>query len=308
MAYETPILLIVFNRPKKTQLIFDIIKKIKPKKLFISADGPRIDKVRDTFLCDEVKSIINKVDWDCEHEIKISNTNLGCKTNVVDSIDWFFSNVENGVILEDDCIPSFSFFTFCESLLNKYKNNENIMQINGFNGGINYNSLTKNSYYFSKMNHTWGWASWKRAWDKFDKNFLNYEELILKKNIRKYYIDKSISAWMKVYFDKSYSKEDNIWSSNWAFSILKENGLCITPSKNFVRNIGFDEESTSGKSEIFKKFSNISELELDEIIHPNAIKHNLKFDQILFNQVIKKIDPRASKFYYLVNIIKNYFK
>ena len=306
MSYNTPILFLVFNRPEKTQIIFDIIKKLKPKKLYISADGPRKNRIKDNLLCDQVRSIVKNIDWNCDHNFRFNDINQGCKVNVIKSIDWFFSNNEKGIILEDDCIPSESFFVFCEKLLERYNNNHKIMQINGFNGGLNFNSLIKDSYYYSKLNHTWGWASWKRAWNKFDKNFLEYDKY--KNKINNYYIDNGISSWMKVYLDKAFKNQDNIWSSNWSFSILKENGLCITPSVNLVRNIGFDTSATSGKSEIFKKFSNAKEFEFTNIIYPNEVKFNLKLDRITFNQVIKKIDPRASKFYYLLNIIKNFFK
>ena len=179
------------------------------------------------------------------------------------------------------------------------------MQINGFNGGLDFNSYIKDSYYYSKLNHTWGWASWRRAWRKFDKDFLEYDEY--KNKINNYYMDNGISSWMKVYLDKAFKNEDKIWSSNWSFSILKDNGLCITPSVNLVRNIGFDKSATSGKSKIFEKFSQAKELELKNIIYPKEVRFNLKLDQITFNEVIKKIDPRASKFYYCINIIKNLF-
>jgi hypothetical protein len=308
MSFEIPILLIVFNRPEKTQIIFDIIKKIKPNKLFISADGPRKNRNKDVDLCNQTKLIIKQIDWDCDYSFQFQEKNVGCKVNVINSIDWFFSNNEMGIILEDDCVPSKSFFSFCEELLNKYQDNEEIMQINGFNCGLNFNSYIQDSYYFSKLNHTWGWASWKRAWNKFDRNLFKYTEYKNENKIHTYYVDRQISNWMERYLDKAFNDEDNIWSSNWSFSILKENGLCITPSVNLVRNIGFDKTSTSGKAKIFEKFSRAQELEIDKLLHPKYIKFNLELDKLTFNQVIKKIDPRASKFYYLINLLRNFLR
>lgn len=307
MSYNTPILFLVFNRPEKTQIIFDIIKKLKPKKLYISADGPRKNRIKDNLLCDQVRSIVKKINWDCEQKIKFNNTNLGCKINVIESIDWFFSNVEEGIILEDDCVPSESFFYFCEELLSKYKNNEKIMQINGFNSGLNSYLDTDDSYYFSKLNTTWGWATWRRAWQKFDYNLESYIEFKQKGKIKEFYKDKGISKWMEKYLDKTFNKEDNIWSINWAFSILKNSGLCITPNINLIENIGFDKQSTSGKTEIFNKWQETKSFEIQSITHPREIEHNLKLDRLVFN-IIKKIDPRASKFYYLINLTKKIFK
>ena len=129
------------------------------------------------------------------------------------------------------------------------------MQINGTNLDVDYSNLTDDAYFFSKLNHTWGWASWRRAWIKFDKKLDNYP--IVKKNglIQKYYVDNEISNWMIRYFDKTYENKDNIWSSNWSFSILTEDGLCISPTFNLVKNIGFDGSGTSGKAKKFAKFS-----------------------------------------------------
>ena len=294
MIFETPILLIVFNRPDKTQKLFDKIKEIKPRKLFVSADGPRLNNESDKLLCKNTRDIFNKIDWDCDYQTRFSEINLSCKKNVIESIDWFFSANEEGIILEDDCIPNVSFFNFCKILLEKHRNNKTIMQINGTNLDIDYSTLIDDTYFFSKLNHTWGWASWKRAWIKFDKKFENYP--IVKKNglIQKYYVDKEITNWMIRYFDKSFKNKDNIWSTNWSFSILKEDGLCISPTLNLVKNIGFDGSGTSGKAKKFAKFFTQENFEINNFQHPKEINYNLKLDQKLFYEKIKPVDPRAS--------------
>ena len=150
MSFETPILLIVFNRPEKTQKLFEKIKAIKPKKLFVSADGPRENFKNDKLLCNETREIFKNIDWDCDCKFKFSEKNLSCKINVIDSINWFFSLNEEGIILEDDCIPNIYFFNFCKVLLEKYKNDSLIMQINGTNLDINYSNITDKTYFFSK--------------------------------------------------------------------------------------------------------------------------------------------------------------
>jgi len=314
MSFQTPILLIVFNRPDKTKLLFNQIKKIKPNKLYISADGPRYANPKDKELCGEVRSIVQKIDWDCDYKLKFSDKNLSCKTNVIDSINWFFSLNEQGIILEDDCIPSKSFFMFCEILLEKYKGNTNVMQINGYNGGFDFAGKVTDSYYFSKLNHTWGWASWKRAWNLFDNKCDEYKKYKSNKKILEYYVDPNIANWMITYFDKTVSKEDNIWSSIWSYSILKQNGLCITPKLNYINNIGFDGSGTSGSSKIFSQYSddnvNIKSNHSDEktkvITHPKNIKYDVSLDQIVFYEKIKKIDPRASSIFRILDFFNFY--
>ena len=291
MQFSVPILLIVFNRPEKTKKILKILEKLQPKYLFISADGPRENNKNDIILCEEVKQIISKINWDCELKTKFSKENLSLKKNVIQSINWFFNNVEQGIVLEDDCLPSLNFFDFCEKLLKKYQYEEKIMQINGFNGGLVYENINDASYFFSKLNTTWGWASWKRAWLKFDNNFDGYENF--KNKLEDYYENSDIARWMKIYFDKSISNKDNIWSTNWSYTILKNDGLCISSMKNLVENIGFDNSATSGKSELFSKFSKSvdNNFTLDEFT--NTIVYKKKNDEKFFYELVEKIDPRA---------------
>ena len=303
MSFDIPILFIVFNRVDKTKKVFDIIKFIKPKKLFISADGPRDNKT-ERKNCEDVRKVFDDIPFNCELKKKFNEKNLGLKKNIKESIDWFFSIVDKGIILEDDCIPSETFFQFCKELLNKYEDNKKIMHINGTNLGLNYQNFFDESYFFSKLNHVWGWATWKRAWINYQVNFDDYVEYKKNKKINDYFIDKKISKWMTNYFDKSYEGIDNIWSTNWAYSILKKDGLCISPKLNLVKNIGFDGSGTSSKFQMFEKFSDTNLNNFREILHPNSIKYNLYFDKIAFEEKINKIDPRAN----FLNKLKAFFQ
>lgn len=307
MSFDTPILLIVFNRPEKTQKLFEIIKKIKPKNLFIAADGPR-EKEFDIYNCKKVRKIFDNIEFNCNIHKKFNIKNEGLKNNVKNSIDWFFSKVEKGIIIEDDCMPSLSFFSFCQELLNKYEFNSKVMQINGTNLGLDYSNLVKETYFFSKLNHVWGWATWKRSWILFDTEFEDYD--ILKKNnsFNNYFIDNKITNWMMKYFDKSQSGTDNIWSINWAYSILKNSGLCVTPTKNLVQNIGFDGTGTSVKDRSFIDFSKTEINLLDKIIHPMNINYDLKNDMLAYDIKISKIDPRANLMLKIKNKLKKLLK
>ena len=159
--FNTPILFIIFNRPDTAKKVFKKIQKIEPKQLFIAADGPRKNKPEDVELCKQTREILNGINWDCELITLLREENVGCKKGPADAISWFFEHVEEGIILEDDCLPSDSFFPFCEELLEKYRYDTRIMHIGGSIQLPDYEN--PDSYYFSRLSHVWGWATWKRA-------------------------------------------------------------------------------------------------------------------------------------------------
>ena len=161
---NTPVVFIIFNRPDTTQKVFDEIKKVKPKKLFVISDGPR--KPSEEKLCVETRKIIDGVDWECEVLKNYSDKNLGLKERISSGLNWVFNNTEEAIILEDDCVPDQSFFKFCEEMLDRYRGNKNIMMIGGSNPLKDFE--IENAYTFSKYYQIWGWATWKRAWDKYD--------------------------------------------------------------------------------------------------------------------------------------------
>ena len=150
MQFETPILFLIFNRPDTTKQVFERIRELKPKYLYIAADGARENRKNEKEKTELAREIATNIDWKCEHKILFSEKNLGCKIAVSSAIDWFFENVEQGIILEDDCVPNKSFFQFCEELLKKYKHNEEIMQINGTNilGKSKMEASYVSSHYF----------------------------------------------------------------------------------------------------------------------------------------------------------------
>jgi len=166
-SLKVPVLFLIFNRSDTTQLVFNEIRKAQPAQLFIAADGPRKDRPEDIENCRKVREIIRQVDWDCSVSTLFRDENLGCKRGVSSAIDWFFSHVDEGIILEDDCVPDPSFFPFCQELLERYRDDERIMVISGDNLQFGRRK-SQYSYYFSRCFHLWGWATWKRAWDNYD--------------------------------------------------------------------------------------------------------------------------------------------
>ena len=168
MAFDVPILFIVFNRPDTTAIVFQKIREIKPRKLFLAADGPRPSREGEKERCDAVRKIITEgVDWDCDVQLKFSDINLGCGRAESSAMLWFFESVGEGIVIEDDTLPDTSFFYFCKELLAYYRNDETVRMIGGnnFQGG---KKRGDGSYYFSKLTHSWGYASWWRAWKDYD--------------------------------------------------------------------------------------------------------------------------------------------
>jgi len=285
------VLFLVFNRPSLTQTVFNAIKKSRPSRIFIAADGPRKNNELDVILCKQVRDIVAKVDWECEIKTLFREENLGCRVAITSAIDWFFNHVEAGVILEDDCLPSDSFFSFCGLMLERYKHNDQIMQINGSFHLHQFESFDE-SYYFSKLNSCWGWATWRRAWRTFDADMIGYDESRDKGEIAKYYENRQISNWMISYLEAANSPSCGIWSTQWSYSILKNNGLCINPTINMVNNIGFFDTPTSGVHESFSSYSDYMLEDFNHIKHPDKIQYNVSNDILEFKHIIQLTDPR----------------
>ncbi len=171
---RTPVLLVIFNRPKTTQLVFEAIRRAKPARLYIAADGPRKNVESDIKNCAEARKIVEQIDWDCAVQTLFRNGNVNCGRGPSSAFTWFFEHEEEGIILEDDCLPSQSFFWFCQELLEYYRDDTRVMHIGGNNFLNGWKKDNDYSYYFSRSGHIWGWATWRRAWKMFDFNIKNY--------------------------------------------------------------------------------------------------------------------------------------
>lgn len=262
---KTPILFLIFNRPDTTEKVFEKIKEQKPKYLYVAADGPRLNKPGEVELCQQTRAILKKIDWECEIKTLFREENLGCKKAVSEGITWFFDNVEEGIILEDDCLPSNSFFSFCEQMLEKYRYDTRVMQISGENpSNKKFNDY---SYYFSKTPHIWGWASWRRAWKLYDVEFKNFDYFIKNNIISNIFEQKEAQKFWNKMFLRVKKGELNTWDYQWSYTLFTNNGLNIIPNENMISNIGFGHKEAAHTSEN-AKCANKKVYELDEIVHP----------------------------------------
>ena len=274
--FNTPILFIIFNRPDTTIRVFEEIRKQQPRQLFIAADGQRPNRPGEAALSEESRRIALNIDWPCEVKTLFREKNLGCGKAVSSAITWFFENVEEGIILEDDCLPHPDFFRFCIEMLECYRHDNSIMHIGGgnFQNGKN---IEHSSYYFSQIAHVWGWASWRRAWKLYDFNITDF--LVFCKSSRFPFSDDTFvnEKLMKIYADVHNGKIDT-WDYQWTFSIQCNKGFTIIPKGNLVSNIGFGCSATHTKDENSKN-SCIPITNLDfPLKHPRRIKMNKSAD------------------------------
>ncbi|GHT56039.1 hemolytic protein HlpA [Bacteroidia bacterium] len=277
MQFETPVLFLIFNRADTTQQVFDAIRERQPKYLYVAADGPRPDKEGEAEKCQQTRDIIKQVDWDCEVKTLFRDENLGCGLAVSSAITWFFENVEQGIILEDDCLPHPDFFMYCRDLLDKYKDNEQIM----FVGGCNFQQgVTRGdaSYYFSAFALVWGWASWRSAWKKYRYDLSGVSLQQFEHAIRHYFCDASIIRFWKNIFRLMQQHKIDTWDFQWAISIWFNRGLTIIPNKNLVSNIGFGEDATHTTGKSKNNLANLPTFAILPLKHPNTIEQDKNAD------------------------------
>ena len=241
---QTPIAFFIYNRSECTARVLKEIAHVKPAKLLIIADGPKEEQRGDYVNCTETRAIIEtNIDWPCDVMMNYSSENLGCKIRLSSGLDWVFNNVEEAIILEDDCLPHPTFFRFCDEMLAYYRGDERIKVISG-NNFQHGNKRTKYSYYFSRYVHIWGWASWSQAWQNYDVEMRLWP--IIRDNgwLEDILIDaKAIKYWTDI-FQSVYQGEIDTWDYQWVFACWVQNGMSILPNVNLVSNIGFTPGST----------------------------------------------------------------
>jgi len=279
---RSAVLLVVFNRPELVKLVFSRIKKVKPSRLYIACDGARPDSHIDQERIDEVKLICEDIDWPCCLHTLYRSSNLGCKLAVSSAITWFFENEEEGIILEDDCLPSDSFFKFCDEMLDLHRNNERIYLISGYNKQQRWKDR-ECDYFYSHLGGIWGWASWKRAWSKFDLK-MSYLESMIETGffVRQMGVRLGMKRQEQLLSAKRAIKGGQIdsWDYSWGYTRHINNGLSCVSSKSLIRNIGFGNESTHtfGRADgVYEEDTNFP-LRVNMDIIPDT-KYDLKFLQ-----------------------------
>lgn len=230
-----PVLFIVFNRREPALKVLEAIRNVRPGKLYIAADGPRPDRPAEQTLIDEVRrAVLAGIDWPCKVETQFQERNLGCRNGVKAAIDWFFREEERGIILEDDVVPVPEFFAFCEYALEKYHNDSEIFMISGTNPiGAKHSA----EYFYSGFGGIWGWASWRRAWQKYDVEMTGWPSANLSKALRQRH-GKGAAAYLEAIFNSHRKHNIDTWDTQWTYTMVKNRGMAVVPAVNLIKNIG----------------------------------------------------------------------
>ncbi len=269
------ILFLIYRRPETTQKVFEAIRKARPAQLFVAADGPKDGQQQ---ACQQTRQIVEHIDWDCELKTLFRDTNLGCKIGVSSAIDWFFEHVEEGIILEDDTLPDADFFRFCSELLARYRHDNRVSSISGSNPFKDQIGISE-SYFFSKYNRIWGWATWRRAWRHYDVNISFWPEL--KKNKRHYafFANPMERRFYEMIWDQCYHNQIDTWDYQWLLCRLAQSMLTAVSAENIVQNIGFGRDSTHTRSA-----SNLSNYPMGSLklplVHPSMVCSHYRKDRI----------------------------
>lgn len=285
MPLSTPVAFIIFRRPEVTAKVFEQIRLAQPKQLFVIADGPRNEE--EALRCQQARAITKQIDWDCEVYRDYSEVNLGCFIRVSSGLNWVFQQVNEAIILEDDCLPNQTFFTFCQTLLDYYRDDTRIWTIGGnnFQDGKRYSD---GSYYFSRYNHIWGWATWKRAWEKYDselKTWPKFRDLGLLENILE--DPREARYWSSAFNNFFTENRVDTWDYQWTYTCWSNNGLSIVPNVNLVSNIGFGEDATHTSSDSGRGVSALPVQSLDDIQHPTFMIRDVLADRYTFKKLFE---------------------
>jgi hypothetical protein len=261
----------IFNRPDTARQVFETIRAARPRKLLVIADGPRANKPGEAEKCAGTRAIIDEVDWDCEVHRNFAETNVGICQRISSGITWAFELVERAIILEDDCVPSPSFFPYCAELLDRYESDERVMMISG-NNHLFGHAATADSYYFSRYPHVWGWATWKRAWAKYDVDMTQWPDIRDRKLFDQYFPKMRERYHWEGIFQMVYNGKVDTWAWRWFYSMWANSGLCATPTRNLVENIGFTADATHTHTKWDRIYSSMRAEELDPpLTHPATV-------------------------------------
>lgn len=247
--FNTPIIFIIFNRPAVTKRVFEVIRKMQPTRFFIAADGPRYPLKKEYELCEQTRAIVEQIDWPCDLQLLFNEQNMGCGKAVSRAITWFFQQVEEGIVLEDDCLPSEDFFFFCEELLAHYRHDSRVTTICG-STLLNKKYAHIPGHYLGNSNGVWGWATWRRAWALYDFEIKKINDPLVKERIRKTLGNDIVFPYVIDTFNLLLSGKFDTWDIQWYFAGLSNGGRAVCPFQNMISNIGHDGAHDQGKNRL----------------------------------------------------------
>ena len=284
---KTPVALIIFNRAEATAHTAEVIAQARPPKVFVFADGPRANHPEDAEKCAATRAVIDRLSWPCEVVKRYSDANLGCGVGPTTGLNWVFEQTDRAIILEDDCVAHPSFFGYCDELLEKFRDDERVMQIAGSNFQCGH-QRGEYSYFFSKFKICWGWATWRRAWRHMDMSVKLWPRLRESTWLLELTGDSRVAQHWAEQFERAYQACGIVdyWDYQWLFATWVQNGLCVMPNVNMISNIGFNEEATHTTW----TESRWARLPLQQmmfpLLHPPFVMRDREADEYFIQQVV----------------------
>ena len=290
---KVPVLFIIFNRPDTTAQVFEAIRRARPPRLYVAADGPRAGREGEIEKCALTRQITESVDWPCEVRRLYRDENLGCGKAVSSAITWYFENEEEGIILEDDCVPDPSFFPYCGAMLERYRNDDRVMMVAGSDYSLRPR-VKGPSYYFATYFPIWGWATWRRAWNNYDFRMAAWPEFKRRKGVRKVVRDTTMARWLEDCFEQTYRGGIDTRDYQWAFTGLLGGKLSVCPNGNLISNIGYvgAHMKGDGPDSVLMNLPR-HRFDIDNMVHPAKVSTDRAADRAIYRAVMKDVNPRG---------------
>lgn len=282
----TPVAFFTFNRLDTAKQVFARIKEAKPPKLYLVSDGPRAGREGEAEKVEAVRNyLLSNIDWECEVNKNFAPSNMGCGKRMSSGITWVFENEERAILLEDDCVPEATFFRYCEEMLDKYADNEEVMIISG-NNQIAYIDSFEGSYGFSHQANIWGWAAWRRTWKDYDYDMKDWPQ------------NKKLPVWKQIYnrkaywtlmaeYDTMYNHGYDTWDYQVSYMLGKKSAYCVIPKVNLVSNAGFTGQEFTHTAAMPDWMEQKSEPMTFPINHPDKVQWSRKYDEEFSNRDFK---------------------
>ena len=284
-GFDTPIAVLTFNRPELTERLLNILARIKPRRMLVVSDGPRSHVATDAERCTAVRRLFEQLDWDCRIDRNFAEHNMGSFPRNSSGLNWVFEQVEEAIILEDDCVPEPSFFPFCEELLRKYRDDQRVGLISGNNFLKPWRQKYTASYFFSGYATTWGWASWRRTWRQVDLNMPYWLEFRDSGQLRRSVLsDNEDLYWRSIYDGIHERRIKNAWDYQLMLTCRRFNLLTIVPTVNLVSNVGFGGDASHYKTNRFLEVDVPTNPILFPLVHPTKVAMSHKVDYQIYRR------------------------
>jgi len=241
--FQTPIILILFNRPQRVQELIARLRFIRPSRLLVIADGPRPSHPDDVRLCHASRTILGTIDWPCTIEREFSESNLGCDGRILSGLDWAFSRADRAIVLEDDILPHPSFFPWAAAMLGHYQKYDRVGLISGRNSLGQWGDA-RHDHLQAHRGSIWGWAGTAAAWRRIQRTDLSGEPQAAALDIARLNLDPLLAEHYTLALQAFRRDELAAWDVIFSLRSVVAGNTAIVSSVNLVRNMGIGREAT----------------------------------------------------------------